>query len=205
MGFVEAVAVVKRKPNDLKVKPYVSGLKQQLHLKDGIWNKKKKKFLECQQEWMSKALPVDIDLDAEVAPFSKECVSLSKFQTHERYLHLMKNVSIMGESALKSHSKSEKHKQNSRCEQLVTLSSFGFGSSAGTSTCSSRNKEACVVAGTSTCASGNMEARVEGSQQQAGRLNIPPPPDEIATPASQQSMRGFSTKDDVLKVAHNSF
>ena len=42
----------------------------------------------------------------------------------------------MGESALKSHSKSEKHQQ-------VTLSSFGFGSSDGTSTCSSRNKEAC--------------------------------------------------------------
>lgn len=93
-----AVAVVKRKPNYLKVKPYVSGLKQQLHLKDGIWNKKKKKFLECQQEWMSKALPVDLDLDAEVVPFSKECVSLSKFQTHERYLHLMKNVILQCKS-----------------------------------------------------------------------------------------------------------
>ena len=53
----------------------------------------------------------------------------------------------MGESALKSHSKSEKHKQNSRCEQRVTLSSFGFGSSAGTSSCSSRNKEACSKTG----------------------------------------------------------
>lgn len=49
------------------------------------------------------------------------------------------DVSSMGESALKSHSKSEKHKQNSRCEQRVTLSSFGFGSSAGTSTCSQAN------------------------------------------------------------------
>ena len=43
-----------------------------------------------------------------------------------------------------------------------------------------------------------MEACVEGSQQQAGRLNIPPPPDEIVTPASQQSTRGFLNKDDVL-------
>lgn len=108
------------------------------------------------------------------------------------------DVSSMGESALKSHSKSEKHKQNSRCEQRVTLSSFGFGSSVGTSSCPSRNKEACVVADTSTCVSGNMEACVEGSQQQADRLNIPPPPDEIATPASQQSMRAFLNKDDVL-------
>ena len=41
---------------------------------------------------------------------------------------------------------------------------------------------------------------MEGSQQQAGRLNIPPPPDEIATPASQQSTRGFLNKDDVLKA-----
>jgi len=49
----------------------------------------------------------------------------------------------MGESTLKSHSKSKKHKQNSRCEQRETLSSFWFGSSAGTSTCSCRNKEAC--------------------------------------------------------------
>lgn len=94
------------------------------------------------------------------------------------------DISSMGESALKSHSKSEKHKQNSRCEQRVTLSSFGFGSSAGTSTCPSRNMEACV----------------EGSQQQAGRLNIPPPTDEITTPTSQQSMRGFLNKDDVLKA-----
>ena len=52
------------------------------------------------------------------------------------------DVSSMGESALKSHSKSENHKQNSRCEQRVTLSSFGFGSSAGSSTCSSGNMEA---------------------------------------------------------------
>ena len=36
------------------------------------------------------------------------------------------DVSSMGESALKLHSKSEKHKQNSRCEQQVTLSSFGI-------------------------------------------------------------------------------
>ena len=50
------------------------------------------------------------------------------------------DISSMGESALKSRSKSEKHKQNSWCEQRVTLSSFGFGSSAGTSTCPSRNK-----------------------------------------------------------------
>ena len=36
------------------------------------------------------------------------------------------DVSSMGESALKSHSKSEKHKQNSQCEQRVILSSFGI-------------------------------------------------------------------------------
>ena len=47
---------------------------------------------------------------------------------------------------------------------------------------------------------GNMEACVEGSQQQPSRLNIPPPPDEIVIPMSQQSMRGFLTKDDVLKA-----
>ena len=82
----------------------------------------------------------------------------------------------------------------------MTLSSFGFGSRAGALTGSSRNKEACVEAGTSTCSSGNMEACVEGSQQQASRLNIPPPPDEIATPTSQQSMRGFLAKDDILKA-----
>ena len=93
-------------------------------------------------------------------------------------------MSSMDESPLKSHSKSEKRKQNSRCEQRVTLSSFGFGSCAGTLTCSSRNKEACVEAGTSTFSIGNMEACMEGSQQQASRLNIPPPPDEIATPMS---------------------
>ena len=110
------------------------------------------------------------------------------------------DVLSMGECALKSHSKSEKHKQNSQCEQRVTLSSFGFGSSAGTLTCSSRNKEACVEADTLTCSCGNMEACLEGSQQQASRLNIPPLPNEIVTPASQQSMRGFLAKDDVLKA-----
>ena len=94
------------------------------------------------------------------------------------------DVSSMGESALKSHSRSEKHKQNSRCQQRVTLSSFGFGSSASTSKCSSGNVEACV----------------EESQQQPSGLNIPPPPDKIATPTSQQSMRSFLTKDDVLKA-----
>ena len=61
------------------------------------------------------------------------------------------DVSSMCKSGLKSHSKSEKHKQNSRCEQRVTLSSFGFSLSAGTSTFSSRNKEECVEAGSLTC------------------------------------------------------
>lgn len=36
------------------------------------------------------------------------------------------DVLSMGESELKSHSKSKKHKQNSRCEQRVTLSSLGI-------------------------------------------------------------------------------
>ena len=36
------------------------------------------------------------------------------------------DVSSMCESVLKLHSKSEEHKQNSRCEQRVTLSSFGI-------------------------------------------------------------------------------
>ena len=40
----------------------------------------------------------------------------------------------------------------------MTLLSFGFGSSAGTSTCSCGNTEACLEAGSSTCSSGNMEA-----------------------------------------------
>ena len=40
----------------------------------------------------------------------------------------MIDISNMGESALKSHMKSERHKNNSRIggEQAVTLSSFGF-------------------------------------------------------------------------------
>ena len=47
------------------------------------------------------------------------------------------DVSSMDESALKSHSKSEKHKQNNRCEQRVTLSSFGiFELHEGLITCS---------------------------------------------------------------------
>ena len=50
----------------------------------------------------------------------------------------------MGESALKSDAKGEKHKQNSRHEgnSKATLSSYWFGSSAGTSTCSSAKE--CV-------------------------------------------------------------
>lgn len=99
-----AVTVIKRKPNDLKVKPYVSGLLEQLQLQDGNWNKKvlkqQEKLLECQQEWMSKILPLDMDLvaDADIATFREECVSLSKFQTHERYMYMMKNVILQRKS-----------------------------------------------------------------------------------------------------------
>ncbi|XP_027039306.1 uncharacterized protein LOC113667646 [Pocillopora damicornis] len=100
----DAVTVIKRKPNDLKVKPYVSGLLEQLQLQDGNWNKKvlkqQEKLLECQQEWMSKILPLDMDLvaDADIATFREECVSLSKFQTHERYMYMMKNVILQRKS-----------------------------------------------------------------------------------------------------------
>ena len=61
------------------------------------------------------------------------------------------DISSRGESTLKSHSTSEKHKQNSQCKQRVTLSSFGFRSRVGTSICwTSGNKKVCVEAGTST-------------------------------------------------------
>ena len=98
------------------------------------------------------------------------------------------DISSMGESALKSHMKGEKHRLNSRCEQQqVTLSSFGFGS------CTS----------TSASAKGDVEMRAEASQQAIqSHLTVPPPPEDVAkTPTkSQASMKGFVNKDEVLKA-----
>ena len=70
----------------------------------------------------------------------------------------------MGESALKSHMKSERHKNNNRIggEQAVTLSSFGFVS------CGNGNSVEAVKAGTS-------------QSQQAAVMTIPPlPQDDVA-------------------------
>ena len=89
----------------------------------------------------------------------------------------------MGESALKSHLKSERHKNNNRIggEQPVTLSSFGF-----------------VL-----CENGNLaeagKAGASQSQQQAV-MTIPPPPRGDATPRSQPSSEGNVTKGNVLKA-----
>ena len=89
----------------------------------------------------------------------------------------------MGESALKSHMKSERHKNNSKIggEQAVTLSLFGFVS------CENGNS---VEAG---------KAETSQSQQQAV-MTIPPPPQDDATPRSQPSLKGHVTKDNVLKA-----
>ena len=95
----------------------------------------------------------------------------------------MIDVSNMGESALKSHMKSERHKNNGGIggKQLMTLSSFGFV----------------------TCGNGNLaEAGKTGasqSQQQAV-MTIPPPPQDDATPRSQPSLEGHVTKDNILKA-----
>lgn len=96
----------------------------------------------------------------------------------------MIDISNMGESALKSHMKSERHKNNSRIEgeKAVTLSSFGFVS------CRSGNSVDAVKAGTSQ------------SQQQAVNMTIPPPPEDHVTPRSQPSLEGHVTKDNVLKA-----
>ena len=95
----------------------------------------------------------------------------------------MIDISNMGESALKSHMKSEKHKNNSRIGggQPVTLSSFGFVS------CGNGNSAEAGKAGTSQ------------SQQQPAMI-IPPPPQDTATPRSQPSLEGHVTKDNVLKA-----
>ena len=100
-----------------------------------------------------------------------------------KFCDRMIDISNMGESALKSHMKSEKHKNNSRIGggQPVTLSSFGFVS------CGNGNSAEAGKAGTSQ------------SQQQPAMI-IPPPPQDTATPRSQPSLEGHVTKDNVLKA-----
>ena len=80
----------------------------------------------------------------------------------------MMDISNMGESALKSHMRSKRHKNNGKIggEQAVTLSSFGFVS------CGNGNSGEAGKAGTSQ------------SQQQAV-MTIPLPPQDNATQRSQ--------------------
>ena len=95
----------------------------------------------------------------------------------------MIDISNMGESALKSHMRSKRHKINGTIggEQAVTLSSFRFVS----------------------CGNGNSgeagKARTSQSQQQAV-MTIPPPPQDDATQRSQTTFEGHVTKDNVLKA-----
>ena len=93
------------------------------------------------------------------------------------------DISSMGESALKSHMKSERHKNNSRIggEQPVTLSSFGFVSYGNENLVEAR------------------KAGASQSQQQAV-MTIPPLSQGDATPRSQPSLKGHVTKDNVLKA-----
>ena len=95
----------------------------------------------------------------------------------------MIDISNMGESALKSHMKSERHENNSGIggEQPVTLSSFGFVS---------YGKGNLVEAG---------KAGASQSQQQAV-MRIPPLSQDEATPRSQPSLERHVTKDNVPKA-----
>ena len=95
----------------------------------------------------------------------------------------MMDISNMGESALKSHMRSKRHKNNGKIggEQAVTLSSFGFVS------CGNGNSGEAGKAGTSQ------------SQQQAVMTILLLPQDD-ATQKSQTTLEGYVTKDNVLKA-----
>ena len=95
----------------------------------------------------------------------------------------MIDISNMGESAVKSHMRSIRHKNNSTIggEQAVTLSSFSFVS------CGNGNSGEAGKTGTSQ------------SQQQA-IMTIPPPPQDDATQRSQTTLEGHVIKDNVLKA-----
>ena len=92
----------------------------------------------------------------------------------------------MGESALKSHKESQRHKNSSRIggEQPVKLSSFGFVS----------------------CGNGNLaEAGKAGAsqRQQQAVMTIPPPPQDDATQRSQPSLEGHVTRIMCLKLKNS--
>ena len=95
------------------------------------------------------------------------------------------DISNMGESALASHVKSERHRNNSGngSGQPVTLSLFGF--------VSCENGNAAVAGKAKT---------LQSQQQQQPAMIIPPPPQDDATPRSQSSLQRHVTKDDVLKA-----
>ena len=95
----------------------------------------------------------------------------------------MIDILNMGESALKSHMRSKRHKNNNTIggDQAVTLSSFGFVS------CGNGNSGEAGKVGTSQ------------SQQQAV-MTIPPPPQDDATQRSQTTLEGHVIKDNVLKA-----
>ena len=95
----------------------------------------------------------------------------------------MIDILNMGESALKSHMSSKRHKNNSTIggDQAVTLSSFGFVS------CGNGNSGEAGKAGTS-------------QSQQPAVMTIPPPPQDDATQRSQTTLEGHVTKDNVLKA-----
>ncbi|XP_078376073.1 meiosis-specific protein MEI4-like [Oculina patagonica] len=94
-----AITVIKRKPSDISVKTYLKELLKNVQLQDGNWSKKvaewEKLFQQRQQEWMSVLLS-KTDLDKGVEPSSSHCGNelTSRFQTHERNMHLLKNVSF---------------------------------------------------------------------------------------------------------------
>ena len=85
----------------------------------------------------------------------------------------MIDISSMGESTLKSHMRSKRHKNNGPIggEQAVTLSLFGFVS------CGNGNSAEAGKAGTSQ------------SQQRA--VMTPPPPQDDATQRSQTTLEGL--------------
>ncbi|KAG1693155.1 hypothetical protein GQR58_007120 [Nymphon striatum] len=91
-------------------------------------------------------------------------------------------LSSMGESALKSHAKSEKHKNIIQSKQGITLSDFGFGSSATAST------------------SGEVKKVTAMFTSETDLIVSPPLEDAAAAPKVPGSVKSFLIKDDVLRA-----
>ncbi|KAJ7369701.1 Meiosis-specific protein mei4 [Desmophyllum pertusum] len=101
---VAAVTVIKRKPKDVTVKSYLKELLKNLQFQDGNLNKKvaewNKLFLQRQQDWMSVFFSkTDMDIDAAPSSLcSGNELSCSRIQTPERYMHLLKTVTLQCKS-----------------------------------------------------------------------------------------------------------